>query len=493
MHPLLNLDTRRESVASLIPAGKKSEFGQFMTPSVIASFMAAMFADCTGKDIRLLDAGAGIGSLTAAFVARIADAPPRSLRCVAWEVDSMMRTHLAETLDACQASLAGTPVIFSSEIRDEDFILAAAAGVRYGSTPRFTHAILNPPYRKLRTDSDHRRALRTVGVETSNLYTAFVALALHMLEDGGELVAITPRSFCNGTYFKPFRRMLLETSAIRQVHVFSARDQAFKGDEVLQENIIFRIVKSASQGDVILTTSSDATFSDLTERRLPFGEMLIDGDDEHIFHLPTDDEAPELDAWIRRYPHTLAEIGIGVSTGPVVDFRLKSHLRAEMDGACVPLIYCLHFTDGYVAHPKPNKKANAIAVNDETAKWLMPVGHYVCVRRLSSKEERRRIVPALFDPTRIVCQQVGFDNHMNVFHEAKHGLPPLVAKGLAVYLGATFTDRWFRRFNGHTQVNAGDLRALRYPDRRTLESWGAQVGDTLPTQDEIDRLVEGGA
>ena len=80
---------------------------------------------------------------------------------------------------------------------------------------------------------------------------------------------------------------------------------------------------------------------------------------------------------------------------------------------------------------------------------------------------------------------------MNVFHEKKEGLPPLLSKGLAVYLGSTFADKWFRRFNGHTQVNAGDLRALRYPDRKTLETWGKCVGEKLPTQEEIDRMVEG--
>lgn len=487
MHAIQDIDRRRETVASLIPAETKSEFGQFMTPSVIASFMAGMFADTTGKDIRLLDAGAGIGSLTVAFIEQAGKARPRSFSCVAWELDPLMREHLSETLEACGEIFQGV----SAEIRGEDFILSASEGVRYGTTPKFTHAILNPPYKKLRTVSDHRKSLRRVGVETSNQYAAFVALALLMLEEGGELVAITPRSFCNGTYFKPFRKMLLEQSAIRQVHVFESRNRAFKGDEVLQENIIFRVVKGVEQGDVILSTSGDASFFDLTEKRVPFGEIVIGDDKEQVIHLPTDDEASEIDALMRRYPHRLEEIGIGVSTGPIVDFRLKNHLRQEVEADCVPLIYCLHFMDGYVSHPKPNKKANAIAMNEDTAKWLMPTGHYVCVRRLSSKEEKRRIVPALFDPARVECERVGFDNHMNVFHEAKRGMPQLLAKGLAVYLGSTFADLWLRRFNGHTQINAGDLRALRYPDRKTLEAWGRNVGDKLPTQEEIDRMVEG--
>jgi adenine-specific DNA-methyltransferase len=483
-----NIDMRRESISAMISPERKSEFGQFMTPSGIASFMAEMFSDMGNKDIRLLDAGAGIGSLTAAFVERAAKDRPRSLGSVAWELDPIMREYLTETIHTCAELFPR----LSPELVNEDFILSAANGVRYGTIPKFTHAILNPPYKKLKTDSDHRRAIRKVGIETSNLYTAFVALALLMLKDGGELVAITPRSFCNGTYFKPFRKMLLGQAGICQVHVFKARNHVFKGDEVLQENIIFHIIKGAEQSDLILSTSSDASFSDLSKRRVPFSKIVIDGDEERIIHLPMDGDTEAFDELMREYPHTLADIGISVSTGPVVDFRLKCHLRQQVEAGCVPLVYCLHFAEGYVSHPKSSKKANAIAENIKTDKWLMPTGHYVLVRRLSSKEEKRRIVPALFDPARVSCERVGFENHLNVFHERGKGMAPLVAKGLAIYLGSTFADQWFRRFNGHTQVNAGDLRALRYPDRKTLEKWGEMVQEKLPTQEEIDLMIEGG-
>ena len=40
----------------------RAELGQFMTPDSVAGFMARMFD--VGSSIRLLDAGAGIGSLT---------------------------------------------------------------------------------------------------------------------------------------------------------------------------------------------------------------------------------------------------------------------------------------------------------------------------------------------------------------------------------------------------------------------------------------------
>src|SRR5205823_1149834 len=49
---------------------------------------------------------------------------------------------------------------------------------------------------------------------------------------------------------------------------------------------------------------------------------------------------------------------------------------------------------------------------------------------------------------------------------------------------------YFRQFNGHTQVNATDLRSLRYPTAEQLEQLGARIANTFPEQDELDRDVE---
>ena len=193
-----------------------------------------------------------------------------------------------------------------------------------------------------------------------------------------------------------------------------------------------------------------------------------------------------------RYCHTLEELGLGICTGPVVDFRMRDHLCDEAAEDHAPMVYSHHFENGFVAHPKLEaKKPNYIRLNDETRKWMMPTGCYVVVRRLSSKEERRRIVPAVFTQNAAAGDLIGFDNKTNIVHRSKKGLGDDLAKGMAVYLGSTFADQWLRRFSGHTQVNAGDLRALRYPDSKTLVSWGKKIGMALPSQNEIDQLVGG--
>jgi adenine-specific DNA-methyltransferase len=65
-----------------------------------------------------------------------------------------------------------------------------------------------------------------------------------------------------------------------------------------------------------------------------------------------------------------------------------------------------------------------------------------------------------------------------------------LAKGLAAYLNSTLVDAYFRQFNGHTQVNATDLRNIRYPTRTELESLGRKIGDVFPYQSDLDALVE---
>src|SRR5205823_4473546 len=133
---------------------------------------------------------------------------------IVYEIEPLMIEYLRETLDGCATLCRKAGVKFASDVRQEDFVRGAVDSLRGDNRFRrhppmhFNAAVLNPPYRKINTDSETRRLLSGVGIETSNVYTAFLWLTVRLLEDGGELVAITPRSFCNGPYFTPFRKEL---------------------------------------------------------------------------------------------------------------------------------------------------------------------------------------------------------------------------------------------------------------------------------------------
>ncbi|CAN5406601.1 hypothetical protein BH10ACI1_BH10ACI1_26190 [soil metagenome] len=262
---LRTLDKIRLDVSAKLDVEEKSRLGQFMTPATVARFMASLFAHSNSNLCRLLDAGAGIGSLSSAF---LENHKVNRIEIEAYEIDANFREQL-ENIFSCYKTL-NPNLDFAARILADDFIESTVNLILSGKRNLFTHAILNPPYRKISSDSYHRHLLRQVGIETVNLYSAFVALALELLEEGGQLVTIIPRSFCNGTYYQNFRNLILQKSAIRQIHLFDSRNKAFSDDKVLQENVIIHLEKSKIQGDVNISTSTDDTFSDFVSRSYSF-------------------------------------------------------------------------------------------------------------------------------------------------------------------------------------------------------------------------------
>ncbi|NYH22459.1 Eco57I restriction-modification methylase domain-containing protein [Paraburkholderia bryophila] len=471
----------------------RSELGQFMTPARIASFMAGMF-DELPSEVRLLDAGAGLGALSAAFVRHACKTSPRtrSIRITAVEVDETLTARLEKTLEACAEECVQAGILFQYEILNVDFIQHSAEQVHGFKDAQFNCSILNPPYLKINAGSAARSALRSMRIETTNLYAAFVAVAIKQIEPEGQLVAITPRSFCNGAYFEPFRRLLLAETSVRKVHLFDSRSKAFKDDSVLQENIIFQLSVSASSQEAVQVSFGDDPDRDRTPSRdLAFNEMVLPEDPHKFFRLPVTTEDEALAIRVRMLPNTLKALGVTVSTGRVVDFRTAENLRSDPSDGTVPLLYPMHLKDGVICWPvEGSKKPNALAYNAETRNLTVPSGYYALVKRFSSKEEKRRVVAALFDPNRLNASHIGFENKLNYMHFAGAGLPEDLAKGLVIFLNSTAVDQYFRQFSGHTQVNATDLRNLHYPTIKALQKLGASFGERIPSQEEIDRLIE---
>ncbi|MGH7577152.1 MAG: adenine methyltransferase, partial [Longimicrobiales bacterium] len=169
----------------------------------------------------------------------------------------------------------------------------------------------------------------------------------------------------------------------------------------------------------------------------------------------------------------------------------RQHLRSDPVDSTVPLIYPAHFESGFVRWPKHGKKPNAIVHTAETANLLVPSSRYVLVKRFSAKEERRRIVAAVYDDARLPpFDAVGFENHLNYFHRNGGGLEADLSRGLAAFLNSSRVDQFFRQFSGHTQVNAKDLRKLRYPALTTLRELGSRIDAVFPAQSDLDYVIE---
>lgn len=493
---LESIDFFRLDANRRLEPSRRSELGQFMTPPATARLMASLFR-ADQDDISLLDAGAGVGSLTAAFVAELCgrERKPKTIHATAYEVDKQLVDYLEDTLSQCDRACKDAGIDFRTDLLCRDFIDDGVAMIRRGmftSAPAFNCAILNPPYKKIHSESGTRKMLREIGMETSNLYTGFLSVVLNLLAPGGELVAITPRSFCNGPYFTPFRRALLNTLALQKIHVFDSRQLAFKEDEVLQENVIFHGIKgSQTENNVAISSSTGPEDEFPIVRNVPYVEVVRPRDLEWFIHIVPDELGASIAEQFERLHWTLPQLDLAVSTGRVVDFRSEELLRSLPDENTAPLIYPSNFADGFIEWPRRGiKKPQAIALSPSSEALLVPKGTYVLVKRFSAKEENRRIVAAIYDPSRIQAEEVGFENHLNYFHHNGGGLPKGLAKGLTAFLNSTLVDLFFRQFSGHTQVNAADLRKLRYPTRSQLDALASQIGDGFPNQTTLDAYIE---
>lgn len=413
-------------------------------------------------------------------------------------MDSAFLPALREGLLACSAALEQEGIRVEVRLCEGSYIDDTVRGLDRGlfGAPqggRVTHAILNPPYRKITTSSRERRLLASAGIETSNLYAAFVALALRQLEEGGELSAITPRSFCNGPYFREFRREVLGSATFQRVHLFDSRSEAFGRDQVLQENILFHLVRGGC--DLSPLSLSTGSLESPVKTLIARERFVSPHDSDQVIHIATETDADAVRDFIHGLPSKLGDLGLTVSTGPVVDFRLKGSLADKLTEGSVPLIYPHCVKGGRVSPPlaqaadygdaRIGKKPVAIRDDPESHRWLTPVARFVLIKRFSSKEEKRRLVAGVLDPSDFPEGLIGLENHLNFFHQKRAGLSVALAKGLGRFLNSTAADRYFRQFNGHTQVNASDLRAFRYPDLKSLERLGS-VALNDAEQDAID-------
>lgn len=421
--------------------------------------------------MRILDPGAGSGILTAAVAERLFTArPDLQFHISAIENDPVLHRALGETLSDV-ADVTGA----TCELVDADFLHWAL-----GTSERFDLVIQNPPYAKLRSGSVSQVMLRSAGITVPNIYAAFLALGLRLLDSGGQQVAITPRSWMNGTYYSAFRREFVKTAGIDAVHTFESRSKVFGDTGVLQESIVVSCTVGAVPEEVVVHTSHDHS-SAPTSRTVSYSDIVT----PDFIHVPATEKDAAAVAWMAaNSTHTLSDLGLTVSTGRVVDFRSRDVLHHERVEDAYPMVYATHLRHGKVSHPVGAKKPEWFHSDPVAAsKLLVPGGTYVIIKRFSAKEELRRVVAGVWESS----EPVAFDNKLNYVHQEGRGLDVRVARGLALFLNSSQLDNYFRVFSGHTQVNASDLRQMRFPSLEQLK----ELGDVeAEDQQSIDGTVD---
>ena len=469
-------------VASTTESDRKAR-GQFFTPSPVACFMASLFGRLPTNG-RLLDAGAGVGSLTAAVCNRLViEERQSSLDVVAYEIDPTAVALLEETFSRCGLAARDAGNSFSSEIRVRDFVtdvVTKCGPLFHQPEELFDLAIMNPPYFKLKADSDHAQLAKRIGPTQPNIYTLFMAAAIECLHPGGELVAITPRSFCNGLYFREFRRWLLERADLLQVHTFGSRTETFREAKVLQENIIThfrrRIPSRSRNKSIVVSRSFGRDFASVDKDNMLRCRVIDDSCGDSLICIPECRHDEEVIQLAEQWPGRFSDTGLRISTGPVVMFRTREFHAESPNDQGVPLLTAHHVRDGVVTWPREKKKwPSAFIRNERSQKYLVPTQAYVVLKRFSAKEERRRLSAGVLLPDYFASESLAIENHVNYIVHEKRKLTAEEATGLAALLNSVLMDRYFRSFSGNTQVNATEVRTMKFPALSTIRDIGHRL------------------
>lgn len=481
---------------------KKSR-GQFFTQKAIGLFMAGMF-DINKSSFNILDPGAGIGMLSAAFCERLLNLRKACSICLdAYETDSKLIPYLEKMLKKCKATLEEKGHVFKYKIIEKDFILNNPNYLNkktlFGTEIQpiyYDYVISNPPYYKLNKNSPQSQIMNEFVSGQPNIYSFFMALSLEMLKDDGQMVFITPRSFCSGLYFKRFRKWLLDHGNINNIHVFESRKDVFTKENVLQENVIMRITpkkEGKEQKHAAITKSMNSLFHDITELKIDYQDIFHRKNGDVFIKVPSSKVDIKVQRIINSWKYTLKDLCLKVSTGPVVSFRATKFLSSEFkdDKSMVPLLWMHNIKGMDAVWPIHNlKKETAIKANEESKVLLVPTNNYVLVKRFSSKEQKKRVHAGVLLKSKMKFDRIGIENHLNYIYKYGGLLSVEEAYGVAGVLNTSIIDIFFRMLNGSTQVNAVDIENLPFPSLEDIQVIGKAIINSKPAiGQELDKLV----
>ena len=437
--------------------------------------------------IRVLDPGAGVGMLSAAVCERVASLQsPRCVEIHAYETDRAVLPLLGTTLARARDYLAEHGHKLEFCVYDRDFILDGPGlpDANLFGFDRFDIAILNPPYLKINKDSPYAAAMADLVHGQPNLYALFMALAGHCLKPGAQFVAITPRSFCNGPYFHAFRRWFLSRLSIERLHLFESRRDAFAEAEVLQENVITYARASATQSPTIQISHSPGRCVLEASPSLALDASTVINGADRIIRLPVSEAEVTILHAVESWPDRFEQLGLRVSTGPVVQFRAIEfiHRGYERNGR-IPLLSVQNVYPFRTMWPARNPaKTLSFDVTPRSRKLLVPAANYVLVRRFSAKEEARRLVASPVFVDAFECESFALENHLNYIYLTNRSLTRDEVLGITAMLNSRLLDVYFRTISGNTQVNAAEIRMLPFPDLPTL----SRLGRSLARVDVLD-------
>jgi adenine-specific DNA-methyltransferase len=168
-------------------------------------------------------------------------------------------------------------------------------------------------------------------------------------------------------------------------------------------------------------------------------------------------------------------------------FRAAEFLLPAPNGEdFAPLLSVFNVKPFRTEWPLAHKKhPTALRVAPDSQRLLLPARNYVLLRRFSAKEERRRLTASCLLASDVSRPFVALENHLNYIYHAERDLTPDEVYGLAAIFNSALLDRYFRTISGNTQVNATEIRSMKFP----VLSIVAKIGRSVRILESLDNDV----
>lgn len=463
--------------------------GQYFTPKRVSEFMVQLINDIPADtELRILDPGAGVGNFESALCEYVeSQAGKVRLSFDLYEDCEDMIPLLKMNMKACQEVMAQKGLDISYSIFKENFILARMkefqreAGNRTESEDLlYDLVICNPPYYKLKKNSPEAVAMKRIVKGQPNIYILFMAMAAKLMKDRGQLVVLTPRSYCAGNYFSEFKKWFFGLITPVRLHGFESR-KLLKNDSVLQEMLILKGEKGREKQDTIAISMSykePDQPSELVVREVPFDTVVVSRGGDIQIRIPTNNMEELVAREVDKLQFTLTDLGFKASTGSVVPFRTKEHLLYTVgdDSESAPLIWMENIDLGRVSWPlSASKKPVALHVGGKTNRLCIPNSNYVLIKRFSAKEGKRRINAGVLLKRWLNVRFIAIENHVNYIYKVGARLTEDEAYGLAEVFNSNLYNLYFHMSNGSTQVNVSELNKMPLPSVDLIARIGQHI------------------
>lgn len=463
----------------------KKESGQFFTPIPIAQLMAS-FCNLTSNNLKILDPGCGTAVLSCALIEHLIKQNPsiEFIDLVAYETDLELIDFSHKTLLYLERWLQFKGVRFQYILHLQDFVLDKAKVLNSTSQQidKFDIIISNPPYFKLSKDDEKTIAAKELVSGQPNIYSFFMGIASKLLNENGELIFITPRSFASGNYFKAFREIFFNTVQIDKIHLFNSRKATFNRDSVLQETVIVKAIKAELNPNKQVTVSSSVGIKDIYEPIIKYfssSELIDLSSKEKILHLPTNDKEGSILDLVASWENNLINYDIHISTGPVVSFRSWDFIQYIYENGTVylaPLFWLHNVNKMSLEWPVLSKnKGQYIKIEPESKSLLIENKNYILLRRFSTKDDKSRLIAAPYFCNYVKSNFIGVENKVNYIYRKKGHLDRSETVGLCALLNSELFDIYFQIFNGNVNVSATELREMRFPPISGIKEIGNRI------------------